>query len=92
MDIYGIGSWTTPNGIAEDWLLAIEAKIDAREGENQLERYDEWIDAHSGNRSIFRVFLTPDRRQGEATSWTPMSFLDLVRVFREPYLQLRGKP
>jgi hypothetical protein len=94
MDIFGTGRWTAPNGSPGTWLLAIEAKIDASEGERQLDRYDRWIDAHRGNRAIFRVYLTPEgrRAESEGTDWTPLSFLDLVRVFRGPYIRLRQKP
>jgi len=95
MDIFGQGRWTPANGTPSSWLLAIEAKIDANEGDAQLTRYDKWIEAHRGNRTVFRVFLTPDGRRPEgdiAEHWISMSFLDLVRVFRGPYLDLRGKP
>jgi hypothetical protein len=92
IDVFGTGTWTTSRGTPQKWLLAIEAKIDAAEGDQQLEKYDEWIDAHRGDRAAYRVFLTPEGRRPEAADWIPMSFLDLVRVFRKPYLQLRERP
>jgi hypothetical protein len=94
IDVYGTGSWTTSTGVQANWLLAIEAKIDAGEGDKQLQRYDEWINAHRGNREVFRVFLTPDGRPPEADipHWTRLSFHQLACVFRKPYLQLRDRP
>jgi hypothetical protein len=93
LDVFGTGTWTTSTGATGNWLLAIEAKIDAGEGDNQLERYDEWINAHSAGREVFRVFLTPSGRGSgaEGTDWLPMSYLDLVRVFRKQYPQLRDR-
>lgn len=93
IDVYGTGTWITGDRMPSSWLLAIEAKIDAREGDGQLERYDKWIEARRGNRYAVKVFLTPEGRQPEAavTGWVPLSFLELVRIFREPYPQLRDR-
>jgi PD-(D/E)XK nuclease superfamily len=94
LDVFGTGTWITSDGVPGNWLLAIEAKIDAMEGDKQLERYNDWIDTfYCDNWETFRIFLTHEGRCPEAnvTNWIPMSFLDLVRVFREPYSQLRDR-
>lgn len=94
IDIYGTGTWKGDEEMPGNWLLAIEAKIDAREGDGQLESYDRWIEAQQGNRHPIKVFLTPEGRPPEAavTGWVSLSFLELVRIFRNPYSQLRDRP
>jgi PD-(D/E)XK nuclease superfamily len=93
LDVFGTGNWVKGSDTA-GWLLAIEAKIDADEGDKQLARYDEWINANRLGRDVFRVFLTLTGRRPEAegSEWTPMSYLELVRVFREQYPLLRDCP
>jgi hypothetical protein len=72
----------------------IEAKIDAQEGDSQLEDYDEWIEkelGHQGN--VWRVFLTPDGRPAEtSTIWPPLSFLELACILRAELPQLQDRP
>jgi PD-(D/E)XK nuclease superfamily len=95
IDVFAIGESTNNSG---GWLLAIEAKVDAREGDGQLELYDSWIAAHRYGRHPIRVFLTQngDAPEGESDHfpdpWIPLSFLDLVRVFRQVSGSLHGKP
>jgi hypothetical protein len=66
------------------WLVVIEAKIDASEGDQQLDRYNEeikkWRATHR-NAEIHRVFLTPDGRASiSGQRWTPASFPRLAHV------------
>jgi hypothetical protein len=93
LDVFGTGTWVASNGASTNWLLAIEAKIDASEGDKQLENYDKWLDAYCADQQVFRVFLTPEGRHPEAevSGWHPLSFLDLVRVFRKPFEVLRDR-
>jgi hypothetical protein len=76
------------------WMLIIEAKIDAWEGEAQLNRYDEWIDAHAAGCETYRVFLTPEGRPPDNGSdeWKALSFLQLVQTFHKVYRNLRAAP
>jgi hypothetical protein len=87
-------NWEPTVGSPVRWMLVIEAKIDASEGDRQLEHYDEWIAGNHDDRRPIRVFMTPEGRPPEAqpSDWIPFSFLDLVRVFRQPYVRLRDKP
>lgn len=79
---------------ADGWLLVIEAKIDANEGELQLAKYDKWIRKFGRGRDVFRLFLTAEGRDPETSDedWTPMSFLQLARIFRMSYKDLEGLP
>jgi hypothetical protein len=63
------------------------------EGENQLPRYDDWLRLNAANRRVFRLFLHHHRAQEAATSerWHPLSYLELVRVFRSVYGKLRHR-
>jgi hypothetical protein len=73
-------------------MLVIEAKIDAGEGEEQLDKYDEWIASHAAGRETYRVFLTPDGLlpEGRSEEWTALSFRKLVQIFRDVYPELRN--
>jgi hypothetical protein len=43
----------------KDWGIAVEAKIDSKEGENQLQRYDGWL--HSMfDKKVIKLYLTVD--------------------------------
>jgi hypothetical protein len=76
------------------WVLVIEAKIGAGEGENQLSDYDEWIDAAFPDCNRLRVFLTPDGRRPETArgEWVALSFAILVGIFRTALPGLREAP
>ncbi len=76
------------------WLLLIEAKIDANEGEQQLRTYDKWAGKHANGRDVYRVFLTPDGRSSETAieTWTPLTFLQLACIFRTVLKQQQERP
>lgn len=40
------------------WCVAIEAKIDSKEGENQLERYDRWLNRNFSDHKLLKLYLT----------------------------------
>lgn len=90
LDVLAKGEWECA-GESVRWLLVIEAKVDSWEGDGQLDRYDEWLDAHTADRQTYRVFLTPggDPPDGGCDEWEALSFLALVRCFRSVYGGLR---
>jgi hypothetical protein len=91
LDILAEGEWD--NGDTPvPWMLAIEAKIDAWEGEGQLPKYDVWLAKYARGRQLLRVFLTADGRLPEdgGDEWKALSFLALVQILRKPYASLRG--
>lgn len=58
-------------------LIVIEAKVDADEGERQLERYEKYVLSQSKNyHSIFPVYLTPDsiKNKKAKTKWKFISY------------------
>lgn len=91
LDILAEGDWDDGDGPVP-WLLVIEAKIDAWEGEGQLLKYDRWLDKYGRGKHLLRVFLTADGRLPEDGSdeWKALSFLELVQIFRKPFASLRG--
>jgi hypothetical protein len=93
IDIFAEGSWDQD---ARDvsWCMAIEAKIDADEGQEQLSQYDQWLNEQTVDRDVIRVFLSPDGRSSRTSSaeWFPLSFANLAGVFRKEILGLRDKP
>lgn len=90
LDLIAKGEWEKA-GNRVRWVLVIEAKVDAWEGEGQLNKYDDWLRANSEGRETYRVFLTPDGRvpDDECDEWRPMSFLRLVQIFGKVYRKLR---
>lgn len=96
LDVIGKGSWAV-GGKPTTWVLVIEAKIDHTESEGQLAKYDSWLAAHYREVTVIRVFLTVDGRRAETgdTKWQPLSFLELVNVFRPvlpQFAQTAGLP
>jgi hypothetical protein len=93
LDVLARGS-CEENGQPVRWLLVIEAKVDAWEGEGQLAKYEHWLRKEANGRRVLRVFLTPGARPAESgfEEWQPLSYLDLVRIFRKPYGQLSEAP
>jgi hypothetical protein len=92
LDVVMEGTWE--NGARNGWVLVIEAKVDASEGEDQLQRYEAWLRSNAKGREPLRVFLTADGHLPEsgADKWESLSFLELVRVFRAEYSGLRDAP
>jgi hypothetical protein len=92
LDVLAEGTWE--DGERGGWVLVIEAKVDAWEGEDQLLKYEEWLRTDSAGREVFRVFLTPDGREPEtgAEEWESLSFLELVQTFGAVYSGLRDAP
>src|SRR5262249_23721180 len=78
LDIFATGEGYEQSLNHVGWLLAIEAKVDASEGDGQLELYDKWIAGHKYGRQPIRVFLTPHGGppEGESEilpdSWIPL--------------------
>lgn len=94
LDVLAKGCWITEGGKRDPWLVLIEAKIDAGEGEDQISRYEQWVESHGANRDVYAVFLTPDGRSPETAclDWHALKFEELVAVFRTASDQLRDKP
>jgi hypothetical protein len=90
LDVLAEGAWG--DGGRNGWVLVIEAKVDAWEGEDQLLKYERWLRSNAASRDAFRVFLTPDGRAPETGDWGPLSFLELVQIFRAVYGGLRHAP
>ncbi len=92
LDVLVEGAWK--DGERGDWVLVIEAKVDAWEGEDQLLKYEAWLRSNAAGREVFRVFLTPDGREPETgdEEWESLSYLELVRIFRGVYGGLGHAP
>jgi hypothetical protein len=93
IDVLAEGRWEE-SGKEVSWRMVIEAKIDAWEGEEQLARYDDWIESNTQQTEIIRVFLTKDGRKPDTGSeeWQCLSFLDLAGVLRHASSGLETQP
>lgn len=63
-------------------ILAIEAKVNALEGENQLERYRKEIRRRWENHHRSLVFMTPEGREGDSL-WISFSYKKLIPIIDE---------
>lgn len=83
IDILAEGDWER-GGKKAHWLLVIEAKIDADEGESQLSLYDDWIEQNAGDSKVVRVFLAPKGRTPQTANaeWETLHYVDLAGVIR----------
>jgi len=95
LDVFAKGRWEE-KGNEVYWLLVIEAKIDAEEGEEQLSQYDDWLEPCPQSTEVIRVFLTPDGRAPRTNraewKWKVLSFVDLASVFRRVLPDLQDTP
>jgi hypothetical protein len=99
LDIFIKGKRTLIQGKVETWMVIVEAKIAADEGEDQLARYEDQLYkkiAPSDYQAL--VFLTPDGREpttgskGGGLKWTRFSFMKLVAGFRPKLRELCEHP
>ncbi len=100
LDIFMRGKWTLPDDKIEEWMVIVEAKVEADEGEDQCERYENLLQeriSFSDHHAL--VFLTPDQgRMPETKSkcggpqWIPISFITLMSLFRTQLPKLDKKP
>jgi hypothetical protein len=92
LDVLAEGRWE--DGERSGWMLVIEAKVDAWEGKDQLQKYEAWLRSNRAGRQVFQVFLTPDGREPDsgAGKWERFSYPELVRTFRAVYGRLRLAP
>ena len=94
IDVLATGYWTRDLGRREAWLLAIEAKIGALEGKDQLSDYEDWTEKQCPYGTRLHVYLTPDRRPPESGrgKWHQLSFQDLASTFRVQLNGLHDRP
>ncbi|MFO0967702.1 MAG: PD-(D/E)XK nuclease family protein [Gemmataceae bacterium] len=64
------------------FVIAIENKIGAKEGHNQLDRYRKLVLAHFPQFKPLFVYLTPDGKSPSKAEWMPYRYGDLYRVLR----------
>lgn len=99
LDILMKGTWTLAGRRKDQWMVAVEAKIEATEGEDQCARYEVHLREaiKSANRHRF-VFLTQDGRapisesKGKSSQWTNLSFRQLMALFGRRLHELTTKP
>lgn len=86
----GLGRMDIVVDCQPDWLVVIENKIDAGEGEQQLPRYAEWLrDKQNYKLNPKLIFLTPKGHEsvtGTIDQYKRFSYLDLAEAF-EPLLR-----
>lgn len=89
-DIWIEGIWDDDK---TQFLIVIEAKIDAHEGKDQLDRYEVAI-KRPNVKDVFRVFLTPTGHKPESATgkdWLPVSFSRLAGCLADASIDLKNK-
>ena len=77
-----------------DWLVVIENKVDANEGEEQLPRYAEWLQEQKGYSFNRLIFLTPTGYEsvtGNAGEYQQLSYLGLAEAFELLQNKIKSK-
>ncbi len=94
LDILIYGTSHEKDGEIDKWLLIIEAKVDAAESQEQLDRYETWINKSAGDRAVYKVFLTPRQHMVDTADdgWIRVSFLELACAFRRACSQFTNEP
>ena len=99
LDIFMKGRRTLTDSKVVTWMVIVEAKIDADEGEDQLARYEDQLYEKIASSDYHAlVFLTPDGREpttdskGGGPKWTPLSFIKLMAQFRQRLPELSELP
>ena len=67
-----------------DWLVVIENKVDAGEADQQLTRYNKWLQKQPRYNLRKLIFLTPaghESETGHAIDYLRLSYLDLAVAF-----------
>lgn len=92
LDIFLEGRWSHQAKHDESWMVIVEAKVEAIEGEDQCARYESTYRRRLKSSTHNRlVFLTPDGRAAKTTgagktsassAWHPLSFLRLIAIWR----------
>ena len=92
-DVWMEGVWRKGPQRGKKFLVVIEAKINASEGEEQLRHYDRILQYYKHDHRIFRVFLTTDGRLAQTSheDWINISFRDVCSVFRDAMRNLRRR-
>ena len=94
MDIWAEGDWKTETGEKKPWLLWIEAKVDARIGDGQLEAYSRKAAEYKNHDRKYMVFLKPAGRNRERIpdGWLSLTFEQLAAIFHEASLASGYEP
>lgn len=96
LDICMHGKWRLADGKTKSWLVIVEAKIDAGEGEDQCDRYEKQCHERVVSSDLHAfVFLTPNGlkpKTGSVRSWKPFTFIRLMALCRKQLHLLTAKP
>lgn len=95
LDICMRGKRLLSNGLIEKWLVIVEAKVNADEGEDQCARYEKQCHARIASSDQHAlVFLTPKGlkpKTGTSAYWEPCTFIRLMAQFRTQLPRLADK-
>lgn len=65
---------------AIDHVLAIENKINSKEGKSQTQRYSKALDEAFPGANTVKVFLSPYTEEPEDETWYPMSYSTIIDI------------
>lgn len=77
----------------ENFVLCIENKIDAKEHDNQLNRYKKIVDeTFPEYRKIFLLLSPEGMESSDMEHWCPMSYIDLINIIEQEKKKARLLP
>jgi len=95
LDICMRGKWLLSSGKIKKWLVIVEAKVNADEGEDQCARYEKQCYAKIASSDQYAfVFLTRNGlkpKTGTIRSWKLCTFIRLMALFRTQLPELTDK-
>ncbi|MGV0981417.1 MAG: PD-(D/E)XK nuclease family protein [Polynucleobacter sp.] len=69
---------SAPAGSPEEIIIAIENKIDASQGQNQLAKYSELLEESFPSKNIYKIYLTIEEEKPDEEAWTNILYKNTV--------------
>ena len=67
-----------PTGSPQEVIIAIENKIDASQGQNQLEKYTKLLEMCFPSKNIYKIYLTLEEEKPDDADWTNILYKNTV--------------
>jgi hypothetical protein len=69
---------SAPAGSPQEIIIAIENKIDASQGQNQLAKYSKLLEESFPSKNIYKIYLTIEEEKPDEEAWTNILYKNTV--------------
>lgn len=69
---------SAPAGSPREIIIAIENKIDASQGQNQLAKYSKLLEERFPSKNIYKIYLTIEEEKPDEEAWTNILYKNTV--------------